>query len=60
MNKELDNFVITDEKARTDLDRKQRVEYIKTKNIDELQKSVTKLRESVSPVKKSPYKSPFH
>jgi len=59
LNRELDSFVDTDQKVREDLDRKYRVDYLKAKNNEELQKSVTKLRESQSPAKKSPYKSPY-
>eukprot|EP00826_Nyctotherus_ovalis_P056837 TRINITY_DN7753_c0_g1_i17.p1 TRINITY_DN7753_c0_g1~~TRINITY_DN7753_c0_g1_i17.p1 ORF type:complete len:343 (-),score=94.49 TRINITY_DN7753_c0_g1_i17:148-1176(-) len=49
LNHELDRFVKTDEVVRRDLDRKPRVDYIKSKNSIELQQSITKLRDSVSP-----------
>jgi len=49
-------MVDTNEKARSDLDRKARVEYIKAKAQNEIEKSVEKVK-AVSP-KKSPYKSP--
>lgn len=62
MHKELDKFVETDEKVRADLDRKHRVEYLKTKGQDEYQQSIVKLRNSKSPPKKgenSAYQSPY-
>ncbi len=59
MHRELDSFVATDEKVRVDLDRKYRVDYLKSKNTDEVQKSVAKVRDSQSPVRRSPYKSPY-
>jgi len=57
----LDNVVETDEKIKQNLDRKNRIEYIKGKNLQELQKSAEKVR-MASPEKssyKSPYKSPY-
>lgn len=54
-------IVDTDEKVRKDLYRKPRVEYIKEKNQEELQRSFTKLKSSISPTKKtSPYGSPYY
>jgi hypothetical protein len=51
--------VATDEKVRKELDRKLHVDYLKDKNQEQLQQSMTKLRESQSPVKRySPTKSP--
>ena len=48
----------TNEKVRRDLDRKDRVDYLKSKNQNELEQSIVKVRTSLSP-KKSPYKSPY-
>jgi hypothetical protein len=59
IQKELDTFVSTDQKVREELDRKHRIDYIKEKNRDELMQSSIKLRDSKSPVRKSPFKSPF-
>ena len=57
LHKELDTFVDTNEKVRKDLDRKDIVDYIKNRNQGELEKSIEKVRTSLSP-KRSPYKSP--
>lgn len=59
MNRELDSFVDTNEKVRVDLDRKGRVDYLRSKNSHEYQRSLAKVRESQSPVRRSPYKSPY-
>lgn len=59
MHRELDRFVDTDEKVRGELDRKDRVDYLKSKNEVELQKSTIKVRESLSPERRSAYKSPY-
>jgi hypothetical protein len=48
---ELDKFVETDEKVRTEINRKQYVEYLKGKNQEELQHLSTKIKSSVSPKK---------
>ena len=44
-------FVETDEKVRTEINRKQRVEYVKAKNQEELQRSINKVKNSMSPKK---------
>ncbi len=59
LHNELDRFVETDEKVRRDLDRKPHVDYIKSKNTEELQQSIMKVRESLSPAKRSPSKSSY-
>lgn len=63
MHKELDKFVETDEKVRTDLDRKIRVDYLKSKNQEELQQSFVKAKLRSSPRKNEPsatmYQSPY-
>ena len=56
LNNELDRFVETDEKVRHDLDRRIHVDYLKSKNTEELQQSIIKVKESLSPIKKSPSK----
>jgi len=49
-----------DEKIRKDLYRKPHVDFLKEKNHGELQRSFTKLKNSISPGKKaSPYGSPY-
>lgn len=58
LNNELERFVETDERARRDLDRKYRVDYLKNKNADELQQSFARVRNAASP-KRSPYSSPY-
>ncbi len=58
LHRELDSFVATDEKVCVDLDRKSRVDYLKAKNEDEVQRSAAKVRTSQSPAR-SPYKSPY-
>lgn len=58
MNNELERFVETDERARRDLDRKYRVDYLKNKNSDKLQQSFARVREATSP-RKSPYSSSY-
>jgi len=50
--------VVVDEKIKKDLDRKNRIEYMKEKNENELQRSAEKVKLSTSP-SKSPYKSPY-
>lgn len=55
----------TDEKVRGELNRKPRVEFIKEKNQEELQKSFAKVKSSISPKKmgsgiRSPYKSSYY
>ncbi len=47
----------TDEKVRKDLDRKDRVEYLKDRNTEALQQSIIKVRDSQSPAKRSPGRS---
>ena len=49
LNKELINFVNADEYARKQLDRKDRFEFLKKKNIEKLRKSHKKLKDSLSP-----------
>ncbi len=49
----------TDEKVRQELDRKDKVEYLKARNQDELTMSMLKVKRSQSPAKRSPYKSPL-
>ena len=58
LNNELDRFVQTDDVVRKDLDRKYRVDYIKSQNSIELQRSIAKVRDSASP-KRSPYRSNY-
>lgn len=58
LNNELERFVQTDEKARRELDRKYRVDYLKSKNTDQLQQSFERVRNATSP-KRSPYSSPY-
>jgi len=48
--------VETDEKVRYELDRKDRVDYLKNKNFEELQKSFSRVKTSRSPARKSPSK----
>eukprot|EP01022_Parablepharisma_sp_SALTPOND_P034420 TRINITY_DN91724_c0_g1_i1.p1 TRINITY_DN91724_c0_g1~~TRINITY_DN91724_c0_g1_i1.p1 ORF type:complete len:415 (+),score=92.32 TRINITY_DN91724_c0_g1_i1:381-1625(+) len=64
LHRELDKFIETDERVRTELNRKHRVDTIKSKNFEELQKSFTKVRTSRSPPKRgnisqSAYMSPY-
>ncbi len=47
----------TNEKVRKDLDRKDRVDYLRSKDQDELERSIQKVRTSKSP-RRSPYHSP--
>lgn len=54
----MDQFVDTTEKARKDLDRKDKIEYLKNKNEDQLRQSVNKVRNSKSP-QRSPFKSGY-
>jgi hypothetical protein len=54
----LEDIVQTDERVIKDLDRKHRIEYIKEKNEEELQRSAEKLKKPLA--YKSPYKSPYH
>lgn len=56
MHKELDNFVEADIKLRQDLDRKDRVDYIKSKNQGEYLQSSIRVKDSQSPFKISPNK----
>jgi len=58
MNNELERFVETDERVRRDLDRKYKVDYLKSKNSDQLQKSFARVVRVTSP-KRSPYSSPY-
>lgn len=58
LNRELDTFVDTNEKARMDLNRRDRVNYIKGRNQEEIQRSTEKVRKSRSP-ERSPYRSPY-
>ena len=58
LHTEVDKIVSTDEKIRADLDRKSKYEYLKSKNMEELQRSAEKVRLSQSP-KRSPYKSGY-
>jgi hypothetical protein len=58
LSRELDSFVYTNERAREDLDRRNRVECIKSKNMSMLERSAEKVRNSRSP-RRSPYKSPI-
>jgi len=57
--------VETDEKVRGELNRKPRVDYLKERNQEELQKSFAKVKTSISPKKlgssvRSPYKSSYY
>jgi ribosomal protein L29 len=55
-------MVDTDEKVRKELYRKPRVEQLREKNHEELQKSFTKLKNSLSPGRgnnSSPYRSAY-
>ena len=54
LHNELERFVETDEVVRHELDRKPRVDYIKSKNTDALQQSIIRVRNSQSPVRRSP------
>eukprot|EP00826_Nyctotherus_ovalis_P006221 TRINITY_DN1144_c0_g1_i3.p1 TRINITY_DN1144_c0_g1~~TRINITY_DN1144_c0_g1_i3.p1 ORF type:complete len:383 (+),score=94.79 TRINITY_DN1144_c0_g1_i3:398-1546(+) len=58
LNNELESLVEADEVVRKDLDRKARVEYIKSKNNSEVQRSTARVRTSQSP-ERSPYSSPY-
>jgi len=67
LNNELESFVDIDQRVRQELDRKPRVDYLKTKNNTELQQSFIKVRESISPRRSthktdytSPYRSPLN
>eukprot|EP00831_Metopus_contortus_P071593 TRINITY_DN6538_c0_g1_i4.p2 TRINITY_DN6538_c0_g1~~TRINITY_DN6538_c0_g1_i4.p2 ORF type:complete len:104 (-),score=22.26 TRINITY_DN6538_c0_g1_i4:187-498(-) len=53
LQKELDNFVATDEKVKTELNRKSHVDHMKAKIEEELSNSFSKSSSSVSPVKNS-------
>jgi len=59
LHNEIQNIVTTDESVRRDLDRKFRIENLKAKNIEELQRSSEKVRLSSSPKRFSPYRSPY-
>ena len=59
LSNELDVFADTGEKVRRELDRKPRVEYLKSKNNEEIQRSSDKVRSSISP-RGSPYKTPSY
>jgi len=55
-------MVDTDEKVRKELYRKPRVEQLRERNHEELQKSFTRLKSSLSPERRnnsSPYKSAY-
>lgn len=54
LHNELERFVETDEVVKHELDRKPRVDYIKSKNTDALQQSIIRVRNSQSPVRRSP------
>lgn len=58
LHNELERFVDSDAVVRRELDRKPIVDYIKTKNNESLQQSIIKVRNSQSPVRRSPYRSP--
>ncbi len=58
MHRELDKFVETDEKVRGELDRKDYVEHIKSKNMEEMEKSMMKVKTS-SPARTSAGASPY-
>eukprot|EP00826_Nyctotherus_ovalis_P017670 TRINITY_DN1521_c0_g1_i34.p1 TRINITY_DN1521_c0_g1~~TRINITY_DN1521_c0_g1_i34.p1 ORF type:complete len:317 (-),score=88.60 TRINITY_DN1521_c0_g1_i34:153-1103(-) len=58
LHNELERFVDTDTVVRRELDRKPIVDYIKAKNNESLQQSIIKVRNSQSPVRRSPYRSP--
>jgi len=61
LHAELDRFVEVDERVRQDLDLKNRVEYVKSKNLEDLQRSIEKVKKSRSPERRtSPHKSPYH
>eukprot|EP00831_Metopus_contortus_P076651 TRINITY_DN7085_c0_g1_i6.p1 TRINITY_DN7085_c0_g1~~TRINITY_DN7085_c0_g1_i6.p1 ORF type:complete len:418 (-),score=73.29 TRINITY_DN7085_c0_g1_i6:206-1459(-) len=53
LQKELDHFVVIDEKVKSELNRKPVVKYIKSKNEEELSNSFSKSRSSGSPAKSS-------
>jgi len=59
LHDEISNIVTTDEAIRRDLDRRFRVENMKAKNLEELQRSSEKVRLSSSPKRFSPYRSPY-
>ena len=52
LNSELDQFVGADEVVKKDLNRKERVEYIKNKNMEECINSIRHLKETISPEKR--------
>ena len=52
LHKEVETIVNTDEKIRSDLDRKLKFDYLKSKNLEELQRSAEKVRLSSSPKRK--------
>ena len=58
LSNELDSIAYTGEKVRQELDRKPRVDYLKSKNNEELQRSIEKVRISTSP-RRSPYKTDY-
>ena len=55
LNRELDGFVETDIRVRAELDRRQRVANLRSKNDAALKKSKERVKKSVSPLR-SPYK----
>lgn len=54
LHNELERFAETDQVVRRELDRKPRVDYIKAKNNESLQQSIIRVRNSQSPVRRSP------
>eukprot|EP00831_Metopus_contortus_P001478 TRINITY_DN1052_c0_g1_i1.p1 TRINITY_DN1052_c0_g1~~TRINITY_DN1052_c0_g1_i1.p1 ORF type:complete len:570 (-),score=136.84 TRINITY_DN1052_c0_g1_i1:11-1525(-) len=58
LHRELDQFADTNEKVRRELDRKDRVDYLRNKNDSEYQQSMSRVL-TASPGK-SPSKSPYH
>ena len=59
LHKEIDGIVITDSKVREDLNRKDKLNYMKAKNMEELQRSSEKVRMSTSPKRVADSKSPY-
>ena len=59
LHTEIDGIVITDSKVRDELNRKDKLQYMKSKNLEELQKSSEKVRMSTSPKRLADLKSPY-
>ena len=59
LNHEIENITTTDELVRRELDRKNRLELLKSKDEEELKKSIAKVSLSKSPPRFSPIKTAY-